>query len=81
MAHQKWSKPTGPTLSLQQRWVQQLHHVLDLCVQLRHVTLSHNISQHRQEVVGTIHPAWKEADGAERMVGVLVTQIRQREQT
>lgn len=54
--------PQTRTLSLQQRWVQQLHHVLDLRVQLRHVTLSHNISQHGEEVIGSIHPAWKEAD-------------------
>lgn len=51
-----------PTLSLQQRRVQQLHHVLNLHIQLRHVTLGHDIRQHGQEVVGTVHPAWKEAD-------------------
>lgn len=50
----------SPTLSLQQRWIQKLHHVLDLRVQLRHVTLSHHISQHGQEVIGTIHPPWRE---------------------
>lgn len=52
-----------PTLSLQQRWVQQLHHVLNLRMQLRHVTLSHDVRQHGQEVIGTIHPAWKEVNG------------------
>ncbi len=62
----KWSEPAGPTFSLQQRRVQQLHHVLDLCVQLRHVTLSHHISQHWQEVIGTVHPPWKEADREQR---------------
>lgn len=51
---------TEPTLSLQQRRVQQLHHVLNLRIQLRHVTLSHDIRQHGQEVIGAIHPAWKE---------------------
>lgn len=52
-----------PTLSLQQRWVQQLHHVLNLRIQLRHVTLSHDVRQHGQEVIGAIHPAWKEVNG------------------
>lgn len=68
---------TEPTLSLQQRWVQQLHHVLNLRIQLRHVTLSHDVRQHGQEVIGTIHPAWKEVD---RPVCVALTQVRQKQQ-
>lgn len=42
------------TFSLQQRGVQQLHHVLDLVVQLRQVTLSQHVGEHRKEVVGPV---------------------------
>lgn len=66
---------TEPTLPLQQRGVQQLHHVLNLRIQLRHVTLSHHIRQHGQEVVGTVHPAWKEADGEAGRCGALAGQL------
>lgn len=44
------------TFTVKQRGVEQLHHVLDLCVQLRHVALGHHVGQHGQEVISTIHP-------------------------
>lgn len=70
-----WRHETEPTLSLQQRWIQQLHHVLNLRIQLRNVTLSHDVRQHGQEVIGTIHPAWKEVR-QETQVGVTLKSDR-----
>lgn len=37
--------------------------------------MSHHVRQHGQEVIGTVHPAWKEADGEAGRCGALAGQI------
>lgn len=47
---------------MQQRWIQQFHHVLNFSIQLQHVTLSYYICQYRQEVISSIQPPCDEGN-------------------
>lgn len=47
---------------MQQRWIQQLHHVFNFSIQLQHITLGKYIGQHRQEVISSIQPPWVEGN-------------------
>ena len=57
------------TFSMQQRWVQQFHHVFSFSIQLQRITLGQHICQHRQEVVSSKQPPWvKENTGSDRQI-------------